>query len=203
MIPVVTPKILKRLFPKLIWDVTTTEQKIYLTFDDGPEPEITSQVLAFLSEYNAKATFFCTGHKAESNPEIISEIIKRGHTVGNHGYKHLSGFSTPNAEYWDNYKTGREITQSSLFRPPYGRITPKQYDAIRPESRVVLWSIMSKDFSARINAAQCSANVINNCYPGAIVVFHDTSQASLNLLGALPVILETLGRKGYTFEAIY
>jgi peptidoglycan/xylan/chitin deacetylase (PgdA/CDA1 family) len=203
MMPVVTPKILKQLFPQLIWDITTTEKKIYLTFDDGPEPFITKKVLGLLHQFNARATFFCLGEKAEQHPELISLIKTNGHAVCNHGYKHISGFTSGKKRYVDNCIKGADVIQSTLFRPPYGRITPWQIKALSQQFKIIQWSIMSMDFSSRATPDECTKNVINNIYPGAIVVFHDTQQAFRNLEIALPAILETLQNKGFKFEGLY
>jgi peptidoglycan-N-acetylglucosamine deacetylase len=203
MIPVATPKILKHLFPQLIWDLNTPDKKIYLTFDDGPEPDVTPQVLALLLKYHVKATFFCLGEKIEKCPSLLDQIQKNSHAVGNHGYKHISGFTTKNNIYTENFLKGAQITQSNLYRPPYGRITPKQIKLLSPQTKIVIWSIMSKDYSHKITPAKCAHNVISNAFPGAIVVFHDTRQASHTLLKALPIIIESLLEKGYKFESLY
>jgi peptidoglycan-N-acetylglucosamine deacetylase len=203
MIPAVTPKWMKRLFPLLIWDIPTTEKKIFLTFDDGPEPLITPKVLGLLHTYNAKATFFCLGNKAIQYPELIQEIKKHGHTIGNHGFNHISGFLSKKNQYVQNCMKGAEVTHSLLFRPPYGRITPWQMKSILPHYKIIQWSIMSMDFSSTCTPEKCINNVISNIYPGAIVVFHDSQKAFPNLETALPLILETLQNKGYTFEGLH
>jgi peptidoglycan-N-acetylglucosamine deacetylase len=203
MIPAKTPKILKRLFPQLIWDINTPDKKIYLTFDDGPEPETTPQVLALLLKYHVPATFFCLGEKIEKYPSLLDQIKENGHAIGNHGYKHLSGFTTENTIYTENFLKGAHITQSNLYRPPYGRITPKQIKTLSAQTKIVIWSIMSKDFSSNTTSAKCAHNVTSNAYSGAIVVFHDTRQASHNLFEALPIIIESLQEKGYKFESLY
>jgi peptidoglycan/xylan/chitin deacetylase (PgdA/CDA1 family) len=202
MIPVVTPKILKRLFPQFIWDIPTTNKIVYLTFDDGPEPEITSQVLALLANYKAKSTFFCTGEKVNKNPETMKLLNDNSHAIGNHGYSHISGFSTANSAYYNNCIAGMQVTQSLLYRPPYGRITPKQAKMLIPQHKIILWSILSKDYSRFTTPDICANNVVQNVYPGAIVVFHDTRQAAKNLLPALPLILESLLDKGYEFGVL-
>jgi peptidoglycan-N-acetylglucosamine deacetylase len=196
------PTIAKRLINGVVWDVPTDGKTIYLTFDDGPEPEVTHRVLAFLSQYGAKATFFCLGEKIEKNPSLFSALKDAGHGIGNHGYKHLSGFRTSNKDYIANAKQGAEISESRLFRPPYGRITPRQYNALKQEHSIIMWSVMSMDFSAKVTPQQCVNNVLSNIYPGAIVVFHDSPKASANLLVALPQILEHLTEQGYTFGVL-
>ena len=196
------PTIAKRLINGVVWDVPADGKTIYLTFDDGPEPEVTPRVLAFLSAYGAKATFFCLGEKIEKNPSLFNTLKEAGHGIGNHGYKHLSGFRTSNSDYIANTKRGAEISGSRLFRPPYGRITPGQYNALKREHSIIMWSIMSKDFSAKVTPQQCVNNVLSNICPGAIVVFHDSPKASANLFVALPQILKYLSEQGYTFEVL-
>jgi peptidoglycan-N-acetylglucosamine deacetylase len=203
MIPVYTPKILKHLFPQLIWEVDTKEKIIYLTFDDGPEPEVTPRVLALLFEHNVKATFFCLGEKAEKYPEILSQIQNSGHSIGNHGYKHISGFTSTRKVYFENFIKGARYTNPGLFRPPYGRITPFQMKSILPQSRIVLWSIMSMDFHPKTTREKCYHHVTSNAFPGAIVVFHDSLRNSDTLLGSLPKIITSLKEKGYNFAPIY
>jgi peptidoglycan/xylan/chitin deacetylase (PgdA/CDA1 family) len=203
MIPAVSPKILKCLFRQLIWDINTPDKKVFLTFDDGPEPEVTPQVLALLLKYNAQATFFCLGEKAEKYPSLITQIKECGHVIGSHGYRHLSGFTTKNKIYTDNFRKGISVLNTHLYRPPYGRITPKQIKNISAQSKIVLWSIMSMDFHAKITSEQCAHNVLHNIFPGAIVVFHDSLKASHTLLKTLPVILGSLQEKGYKLEGLY
>lgn len=196
------PTIAKRLVKGVVWDVPAESKKIYLTFDDGPEPEVTPRVLVFLSQYGAKATFFCLGEKIEKNLPLFNAIKTAGHTIGNHGYKHLSGFRTGNSDYIANAKRGAELSCSRLFRPPYGRITLSQYKALKREHSIVMWSVMSMDFSEKVTPQQCVNNVLSNIYTGAIIVFHDTPKAAANLLVALPQILESLSEQGYTFEVL-
>jgi peptidoglycan-N-acetylglucosamine deacetylase len=202
MIPVVTPEFLKFLFPQYIWEIGVNTKTIFLTFDDGPEPEVTLRVLALLASYNAKATFFQTGFKALKYPEISKMILENGHAIGNHGFNHLSGFTTSNNDYLKNCRSGAKITKSKLYRPPYGRITPKQAKNISLFQKIIMWGIASKDYSQYQTPAKCAQNVIKNVYPGAIVLFHDTAQAENNLLNSLPKILETLQILGYDFQVL-
>jgi peptidoglycan/xylan/chitin deacetylase (PgdA/CDA1 family) len=196
------PSIVKRLLKGVIWDLPADNKKIYITFDDGPEPEVTPRVLVFLSRFGAKATFFCLGEKIEQNPSLFKALKEEGHCIGNHGYKHLSGFRTRNKNYIANAKLGAEISGNHLFRPPYGRITLTQYNALKQEQTIVMWSIMSLDFSAKMTPQQCVNNVLSNVYPGAIIVFHDSQKGSSNLLVALPEILRQLSEQGYTFGVL-
>ena len=192
------PKWLKCLFPQLIWELPATEKIVYLTFDDGPTPDITERVLALLFEYGAKATFFCLGSKAETLPELIEKIKSGGHTVGSHGYYHLNGFYTPSSSYLENARHGIRIINSKLYRPPYGKITSYQVRKLKPSVDIVMWSIMSMDFDTRLSPEKCLNNVIRNLYPGAIIVFHDTEKAADKLWYVLPRLLQFLAESGYS-----
>ena len=196
------PDWIQYLFPQLVWKLPETERTIYFTFDDGPTPGITPLVLDFLFQYNAKATFFCTGWKAEKHPTLINSIRLAGHVIGNHGYNHKSGFCSKTREYSADVLKGALVTQSNLFRPPFGRIMPWQIKHLKSKFTIVLWSIMSMDFSSKISIEKCYKNVVDNVFPGAIIVFHDTDQASARLLKVLPQLLSFLQRCGYEFKAI-
>jgi peptidoglycan/xylan/chitin deacetylase (PgdA/CDA1 family) len=194
--------VLRLLFSQCTWKVKTHKKNIYLTFDDGPEPGVTPQVLSLLHNYNAKATFFCLGTKVEQYPDLWEMIKKKGHVVANHGYSHLDGFKTSTNTYIENFLKGAEITGSNLFRPPYGRITPWQYYKIKKSTKIIMWSAMSMDFSKKITIKKCVNRVLKNSYPGAIIVFHDSVKASDTVLNALPKILEVLSAKGFSFETL-
>jgi peptidoglycan-N-acetylglucosamine deacetylase len=193
---------LRAMFSQLTWEIKTHKKNIYLTFDDGPEPGVTPQVLSLLRQYNAKATFFCLGHKLEQFPEFRSLITENGNVLANHGYLHLDGFKTSMDIYIENFQKGALISGSNLFRPPYGRITPWQYHKIKKSTKIIMWSAMSMDFSKRITVEKCLKRVLKNSYPGAIIVFHDSVKASNTIIKALPRILEALSAKGFSFETI-
>jgi peptidoglycan-N-acetylglucosamine deacetylase len=199
---VCTPYGLKKLFPQLIWEMPDIEKTVYLTFDDGPTPGVTPRVLDFLLQYQVQATFFCLGSRAEQCPSLPELIRAGGHTVGNHGYLHLSGFTTASETYYENARRGAIITNSNLFRPPYGRIAPWQISALKKYYRIVMWTIMSMDFSYKTTVFQCLKNVKENIHPGAIIVFHDSVQAGENLLQVLPDLLNWLKDNGYQAKAI-
>ena len=194
--------ILRTLFSQCTWDIKTQNKNLYLTFDDGPEPGVTPQVLSLLQQFNAKATFFCLGSKIEKYPDIVDQIKKNGHTLGNHGYNHLNGFTISLSIFNNNFQKGEEISGSRLFRPPYGRITPWQYHKIKKTAKIIMWTLMSMDFSKRYTAEKCINRVLKKSHPGAIIVFHDSVKASHKILEVLPVILETLIAKGFSFETI-
>ena len=197
-----TPSIVKRYYSGLVWDIPTEEKVIYLTFDDGPTPEVTSYVLKELSKYNAKATFFCLGCNVDKHPNIYQEIISEGHQIGNHTYHHLNGWHTNNQQYFDNVEKCSKTIDSKLFRPPYGRIKKSQSAKLIQDYKIVMWDVLSGDFDPKTTPEQCLKNVIDYTSEGSIVVFHDSKKASQNLSYALPKFLAYFHERGYRFEAI-
>jgi peptidoglycan/xylan/chitin deacetylase (PgdA/CDA1 family) len=196
------PGILKKIYPGLTWNIRGGARVLYLTFDDGPTPEITDQVLSILAGYSARATFFCIGRNAERHPEILRRIMDAGHAVGNHTYSHLKGWYTPNAEYYEDIELASRFVPSGLYRPAYGMITPAQIRYLKQRFQIVMWDVMSYDFDPATPKEKCLSNVIRYARPGSVIVFHDSLKASTNLLYALPRVLEYFGEKEFNFEAI-
>lgn len=192
----------KLFFPEMITRISGTGNKVYLTFDDGPTPEITSQVLAFLLQYNAKATFFCRGDNAEGNPNLLRSIVNGGHVLGNHTYSHLHGWYTNSEEYTSDCNRAHEILNTPLFRPPYGKIRLSQYRKLRNSYTLYLWTALSWDFHPWISKERCLKISLRNLHPGSIIVFHDNQKSARNLLYVLPKILEFGSRKGYQFASL-
>ena len=206
-----TGRLIKKLFPRFVWDVPNREKKIYLTFDDGPTPEITEWVLKILREYGAKATFFCIGNNIKQHPEIFRKVIAEGHTIGNHTYNHRNGWNTGNAAYRENWETTTEaikehypdFDETKLFRPPYCRIKASQSAALRNAGyRIVMWDVLSADFDRSITPENCLENVIENTVEGSVIIFHDSVKAFPNLEHALPRALQYLKEKGFVFDAM-
>jgi peptidoglycan/xylan/chitin deacetylase (PgdA/CDA1 family) len=201
--PVKTPLVIKKLFPNFIWDITSNSKEIYLTFDDGPTPEITNWTLDILRQYRAKATFFCVGNNVEKFPEIFQNIIDEGHAVGNHTYHHLKGWKTSTEDYLKDIQKAQDLINSKLFRPPYGQITPKQGLAIMALGyHVILWNVLSIDWDVFVSRKTCLNNVISKADSGSIIVFHDSVKASKNMQYALPLVLKHFTEKGFTFKAL-
>ena len=194
-----------RLFPELIWHFSSREKEqednIYLTFDDGPTPEVTPWVLSCLKEYNARGTFFCLGRNVEKYPELYKQILDEGHAVGNHTYSHLRGSRISNSEYFEDIKLASHTIDSQLFRPPYGRFRKTQINKIRKDYSIVMWDVLSQDYDPNIPPQKCLDNVNANIRPGSIVVFHDSMKARKNLYYALPQVLEKYS-KNYQFLPI-
>ncbi len=196
------PRILKNIFPEITWNIQGSEPALYLTFDDGPTPDITSRVLKELDRFRAKATFFCIGRNVERHPDIFSQVVDKGHAVGNHTYSHLKGWYTADKEYYDDIILAARFIHSSLYRPAYGMITPAQLRHLKQQYQIVLWEIMSYDFDFNTSPEQCLSNVIRHTRPGSVVVFHDSLKASEKTLYALPRVLEHFAEKGWAFRKI-
>jgi len=201
--PVKTPLVVKKMFPNFIWDIPTTNKEIYLTFDDGPTPEITNWTLDILKQYEAKATFFCIGNNVEKYPSVFKNIIDAGHSIGNHTQNHVKGWKTSLEDYLKDISHAQKIISSKLFRPPYGQITLKQGNAlIALGYKVVMWNVLSIDWDMFVSRKTCLKNVISKAESGSIVVFHDSVKASKNMQYALPKVLEYFSEKGYSFKAL-
>ena len=193
---------IKKYYSNFVWKIPTTEKIIYLTFDDGPTPEITEWTLSTLKAFNAKATFFCVGSNAAKHPEIFQQIIAEGHAVGNHTHHHVNGWHTDNEAYLRNIKKCEEVVATNLFRPPYGRIKKSQYELIKEAYKVIMWDVLSGDFDPKTSPEKCLSNVINNTTEGAIIVFHDSLKAANNLKFTLPKVLAHFAEQGYRFEQL-
>ena len=197
-----TNYLVKRIFPNYIWDIPNHGNKVFLTFDDGPTPEITEWTLEQLKKYDAKATFFCIGNNIEKHPVIFQKIIQDNHAIGNHTFNHLKGWETANEEYIENVNKCAE-TICQLFRPPYGKIKPSQSRILRKLGyKIIMWDVLSRDFDKTITPEKCLDNVLKNVQSGSIIVFHDSKKAEQNLRYVLPKTLEFLKEKGFVCAKI-
>lgn len=198
-----TPSVFPKFFKKYRWHFHSEQKKIYLTFDDGPIPEVTEFVLDQLKIHNAKATFFCIGKNVLENPEVYTRIQKEGHSIGNHTHNHLKGWKYKTSTYIDNVEEAAKIIDSNLFRPPYGRIKKKQSKALIGKGyEIVMWDVLSGDFDTDITKEKCLENVLMNTQKGSIVVFHDSLKAKEKLEYTLPRVLTYFTNEGYSFEGI-
>ncbi len=197
-----TPYVAKLIYPSLVWDMPSSENKIYLTFDDGPHPAITPMVLKILDKYDAKATFFCVGENIEKYPDTFQLIKQSGHTVGNHSHNHLNGWKTSNSKYYKNIKKSKQLINSNLFRPPYGRISPAQIKHLKKEYKIIMWSVLSYDFDARVSKEECLNLSINNSAAGTIIVFHDSEKAKEKMLFAIEGYLKHFTKRGFEFALL-
>ncbi len=189
-------------YPSLLWQMPEGRNRLYLTFDDGPNPEVTPRVLRLLEAYNAKATFFCVGDNVRKHPDTYNQVLAAGHLTGNHSFNHLNGWKSKLSTYYENVTHAREYIDSNWFRPPYGRITPAQIQALKKDFRIVMWSILSYDFDHETSVQQCTDNVLNNLHDGAVIVFHDSKKALKNMLPALEATLKFGQAHGYVFSRL-
>lgn len=197
-----TPKILKKTYPKYIWDFHSLTTTLHLTFDDGPTPGVTNLVLDELKKYNAKATFFCIGKNVEQFPELFQRIIDEGHAVGNHTYSHINGWSVKTYTYLKDVVKCKAIFESTLFRPAYGKITRFQAKALMNTFEIIMWDVLSSDFDENCTPEKCLHNVLTHSKKGSIIVFHDSIKAEKNLIYTLPKVLEHFTQQGFQFKAI-
>jgi len=189
--------------PGLTWKIPSKSKKLFLTFDDGPHPVITSKVLNILDEYNAKATFFCVGENVKNHPEIYNEILIKGHQTGNHTYNHLKGWNSTTKNYLESIQKCNQLVNSDLFRPPHGRVSYHQIKALKKEGyRIIMWSVLTRDYNKRADKNGLLKRAIHKTRPGSIIVFHDSEKAEDNLLYLLPKFLDHYTRKGYSFELL-
>ena len=180
------PKVLKKIYPLLNWEETPDGNEVFLTFDDGPIPEVTPWVLEKLKEYDVKATFFCIGDNVLKHPKIYQSILDEGHAEGNHTHKHLKGWNTDDGTYLKDIENAGEFISSNLFRPPYGRIKKSQIKLIQSLNyHIIMWSILSGDYNKNRSPEACFNNVKRNLKPGSVVVFHDSIKADNNMRYAL------------------
>lgn len=202
MIPAHVPRILQRLLSGYVWRMSTAEKVLYLTFDDGPIPEVTPWVLDELARHSAKATFFCLGRNCAANPDLVARICLEGHGIGNHTWAHERGRHTSEPDYMISLAKAQEWTRTKAFRPPYGSITRAQARAIRYSHQIVLWDVLSLDYVTSLSGKHCARNVIRHARPGSIVVFHDSLKAEPRLRVALPAVLTHFSAAGYRFAAL-
>jgi len=197
-----TPILAKKIFPKLTWDNINEDKAVYLTFDDGPTPAITTWVLDELKKYNAKATFFCLGKNVKLYPELYQRIKNEEHSIGNHTNNHLNAWKTNKTEYLKNIEKCANVFQSNLFRPPYGKLKLGLRRKILKNYKIIMWDIMTYDFDKTVSPQQCIENVCNHVKPGSIIVMHDSVKAEKNLKGSLPSILKYFSDNNIKMKAL-
>ena len=198
---------IQRYFYRYMWRMTPSENAIYLTFDDGPNDIVTPQVLEILSNQNVPATFFCVGENIQKYPTIVERIVSEGHSIGNHTHNHIKGWNYPSKEYLLNVEKAQFAIQpfanTTLFRPPYGRISKKQgTELIQLGFKIVMWDILSYDYNKHIHIENCIKNISKKTRNGSIIVFHDSLKAQAQLLQILPIYIENMIQKGFIFKAL-
>jgi peptidoglycan/xylan/chitin deacetylase (PgdA/CDA1 family) len=191
-----------RLYPEAAWRIPTGKKVVYLSFDDGPVPEVTASVLSILNHYGIKGTFFCVGDNVCNYPEIFEQIKNEGHVVGNHTYNHLHGIKNTNSVYFENIEKADKLINSDLFRPPYGLLKGSQYWKLKEKYKIILWDVISCDYDPWLSPDECFRNVVDFVRDGSIITFHDSLKAEKNVLNSLPRVIEKLLSDGYTFRKI-
>lgn len=202
-----TPKLLQAIYPSLTWQRDTTKKELYLTFDDGPIPEVTEFVLETLDKFNAKASFFCIGDNVRKHPDVFQKIVNGGHAIGNHTMHHLKGWQTETSTYLENTSQCQEQIEKysnengkKLFRPPYGRIKRSQISELSKDYEIIMWTALSQDYRADISPENCLKNTVQATEAGSIIVFHDSLKAEKNMRYALPRFLEAFA--DYEFKSL-
>lgn len=197
------PLLYRILFPEGVWRIKRKRRKVvYLTFDDGPIPEVTPWVLDLLDHYGIKATFFMVGDNVRRHPELLEEIKKRGHSWGNHTMNHLQGFKERSHIYLRNIKEADDLIDSPLYRPPHGIMRWGQAKVIKDHFNIIMYDLVTHDYSKKLNGEQVLHNVKRFARNGSIIVFHDSLKAERNLRYALPRAIEWLKNEGYEFAPI-
>ena len=193
-------KFLRWIYPTALWRMDPTEKSVYLTFDDGPIPEVTPWVLDVLDRYGVKATFFMVGENAAKHPEVFEMLKARGHRIGNHTYNHIGGMRHGIGSYVANVDKANELLRTNLFRPPHGWMKWEQFLFVRSSYKVVMWDLVTRDYSTCLNGRDVLFNVRRYARPGSIITFHDSLKSLDKLLYALPRAIEWLQAQGYSFR---
>jgi len=191
------------LFPETVWRIHKRDHTVYLTFDDGPHPDITPWVLDTLDHYGVKATFFCVGENVERYPQVFEEVKRRGHSVGNHTMSHLQGAHVGTRTYLHNVFRANELIHSTLFRPPHGLLRWAQSRVLRSRFAIIMYDLVTRDYSRKLTGEQVLNNVKRYARNGSIIVFHDSVKAERNMKYALPLAIEWLQQQGYKLDAIH
>ena len=196
------PFLFRAIYPEAIWRINKTEKSVYLTFDDGPIPEVTPWVLDLLDTYQIKATFFLVGDNVRKHPQEFQMILERGHQVGNHTFNHIKGFGRNLQAYMRNTEKANQLIHSRLFRPPHGHLKRSQYMELKKHYKIIMWDLVTRDYSKRLNGKQVFRKVKKYARNGSIITFHDSLKSKENIEYALPRAIEWLLKQGYTFKTI-
>ena len=196
------PQLLQIFMPSLEWRMKASEKTVYLTFDDGPHPQITPWVLSMLEQFKVKATFFCVGENVSKFPETFNQIIQSENAVGNHTYNHLNGWKTENEIYFNNIAKCNDTFPSKLFRPPYGKISFSQIKKLKHHYRIIMWDVLSRDYDKNLDVTVAIKKLKQNIRNGSIIVFHDSEKAEKNMKVILPEILQYLKNKGFDMKTL-
>ena len=197
-------KFIRNFFPSIVWSKENSQNNIWLTFDDGPSPKVTPFILNILREEQVKATFFLVGEQMEQYPELFNQITANGHTVANHSYSHINGWKSNNSTYFNNIeKCQKFIPENKLFRPPYGKISPLQIRHLKKKYKIILWDVLSWDFSLNITPKKIKENILKNTVSGSILVIHNNQKSFNNLKSILKETIQELKQKGFSFSTTW
>ena len=201
---VTIPKFIQALFPSIIWRKDTQDKIIWLTFDDGPSPQVTPWILSVLKKEKIKATFFLVGQQIEEFPKLTDAIVKDGHTIANHSYSHKNGWITNKEKYLEDIESCQELMPNNkLFRPPYGKITKSQIAVLKKKYKIILWDVLSYDFQQKTSAERVQENIIKNTTAGSIIVLHNNAMSFKNIYPILAKTIQQLKKEGYSFSATW
>ena len=201
---VTIPKFIRALFPSIIWRKDTQDKIIWLTFDDGPSPQVTPWILSVLKKEKIKATFFLVGQQIEEFPKLTDAIVKDGHTIANHSYSHKHGWFTNKEKYLEDIESCQELMPNNkLFRPPYGKITKSQIAVLKKKYKIILWDVLSYDFQQKTSAERVQENIIKNTTAGSIIVLHNNAMSFKNIYPILAKTIQQLKKEGYSFSATW
>ena len=196
------PRFIRALYPQALWRMDPNEKAVYLTFDDGPIPGITPWVLDLLDKYQIKATFFMVGDNVRKHPEEYKMVVERGHRIGNHTFNHIRGFEFLTPNYMANAEKANELLKTDLFRPPHGHMRWMQYMALKHRYKIVMWDLVTRDYSKKLRGPQVLASVMRYARNGSIISFHDSIKSWENIQYALPKSIEFLLEEGYEFKLL-
>lgn len=197
------PTFLRAACKGVTWRKSSKNKIIYLTFDDGPIPEVTPWVLDVLDQYHVKATFFCVGENVFKNPDVYQEVLRRGHRTGNHTYNHIRGFFTNTKDYLANIEKASTLIDSPLFRPPHGDMRLSQLRLLRKKYEIIQWDVITRDYDKDLPKERVLSIVKKYARNGSIIVFHDSLKAEHNMRYAMPKAIEFLLEAGYQFKTLY
>ena len=212
------PEFFRKLYPGAVWRMDPNEKAVYLTFDDGPIPEVTPWVLDLLDKHNIKATFFMVGDNIRKHPDEFRMVVERGHRIGNHTFNHIRGFEYTAKNYLGNTEQAKifmemggdincnveKVLYPLLFRPPHGHMFANQYLTLKRTYKIVMWDLVTRDYSKKLRGPQVLANVMRYARNGSIITFHDSlkSWCNGNLQYALPRAIDFLKEEGYEFKVL-
>ena len=204
-----TPKLFEYFYPEAIWHGDRSKKYIYLTFDDGPVPRVTEYILDLLSDLTVKASFFCVGENVKYHPKIFNRMIQDGHGIGNHTFNHLNGWITCEREYMENIQMCADILRQSghqgnplYFRPPYGRIRKNIIKKIKAAYKIIMWDVLSYDFSSKVSPETCFQKSLRHTKNGSIIVFHDCIKTFEKIKFVISQYIMYLKDKNYEFHTI-